>query len=420
MKINVGERLRRLLYNKKFTITASIVAAFIFWLAISALETPTIEQTLSGIPVTIETQDTIVGELGLDEVSGITDRTVSVRVSGPAYIISQLSQEDITVKASISDVTTPGQYELLLVSSKKTNGAEYSVLSITPSTISAVFDYMDTKQLTVEPIVTGISAVSGLVRDDPVISESGGNIITVKGPRTEMQKIARVEARIHGNEVLSATKSYNAQIYLLDAEGRELDHSKYTLSTSSVKVSVPIYKEKTVPVRAVFSNAPKDYANVGIAHYLSLSQIEIRGPEDTVNQIEYIELSPIDFYTISRSKNSFDMSLVLPDGVKTAGNIEFITVKIDTSGLSERNFTVNEVIADNSANYGVTLNSSIKNVKICGPRSVVNNLNPADLYAYVDVSGKSSGDYNVSVIIRSKSVTNIWQVGSYEATIRIE
>ena len=66
-----------------------------------------------------------------------------------------------------------------------------------------------------------------------------------------------------------------------------------------------------------------------------------------------------------------------------------------------------------------TLNS-IKNVKICGPSGVVYSLNANDLYAVVDISGKTKGEYTMAVTIKSNVHTNIWQVGTYQATVKIE
>lgn len=421
MKFKFDFSIRKLLNNKKIVAILSVVLAFVFWMVLETGETPTIEQTISKIPVTLDTEGTVVAELGLDEITGVENKTVSVKISGPAYILSQINANDIEVSASVSDVTKPGQYDLVLTASKKTFASEYKVLSITPGNIQASFDYIDTKQFTLETKVVGVSATEGLVAEDPVVSDAGNNIVTVKAPRTEMDKIASVVAYAEANEVLSVTKSYDGIISLYDSNGNELDISKYSLSATSVKISVPISKTKTVPLVATFKNEPDSYKNTPIPNSLSVSEVTIIGPEETINATSFIELSPIDFNSIEKSKNSFEVSLVLPNGVKTLDKLESVTVKINTNSLGSKNFSISNVAAiNNNSGYNVSLLNSIKNVKICGPSGVVYSLNANDLYAVVDISGKTKGEYTMAVTIKSNVHTNIWQVGTYQATVKIE
>lgn len=418
MKLNFNFSLRNILNNKKVVVAISILLAFIFWLAIVTGETPTIERTLTKIPISLETDGSVVGELGLDEISGVTDQTVSVKLSGPAYVLNQLSTEDLTIYASVSEVTKPGEYQLMLSANKNSLGSEYNVVSITPAVVTARFDYIDTKEFTVTPKITGVTAVEGLEKGDPVISDGANSTVTIKGPRTEMQKIASVVAVAETTDVLSDTKTYDGNIILYDENSKELDRTKYTISATTVKISQPILKSKTVPIVATFTNAP---AKNPITATLSVTEVNIAGPAQTIDSITKIELSPIDFNEITKSKNTFEMSLVIPNGVKTVDLVETVTVKINTSKFAEKSFTVSNITATgNAENYSVSLKSSIKNVKLCGPSSAIYSLKASDLYAVIDLTDKTKGDYIVTVTIKSDKYPNIWQVGTYQATVKVE
>ena len=418
MKLNFDFSLGKLLNNKKFVIVLSVALAFIFWLAIVTGETPTIERTLTKIPVTLETDGSVVGELGLDEISGVTEQTVSVKLSGPAYVLNQLSIEDIVIYASVSEVTKPGEYQLMLSANKQGLGGEYNVVSITPAVITATFDYIDTKDFTVTPKITGVTAVEGLERGDPIISDGANGTITIKGPRTEIQKIASVVATAETQDVLSDTKTYDGNIVLYDENAKELDRSKFTLSATTVKISQPILKSKTVPIIATFINAPADNPLITT---LSVTEVNIAGPAQTIDSITEIALAPIDFNEVSRSKNTFDVGLVIPNGVKTVDLIDTVTVTVNTSKLAEKSFTVSNIMANgNTSGYSVSLKSSIKNVKMCGPSSAIYSLKATDLYAVIDLTDKTKGDYIVTVTIKSDKYPNIWQVGTYQATVKVE
>ena len=56
---------RKLLYNKRFTIPFSIVLAFFIWLALVIQQKPTIEKTISGITLNINTEDSKFAEDGM-------------------------------------------------------------------------------------------------------------------------------------------------------------------------------------------------------------------------------------------------------------------------------------------------------------------------------------------------------------------
>lgn len=420
MKLNKEFSLRKILNNKKIVVALSIALAFIFWLLIVMGETPIIDRTITQVPLTFDTEGTVVGELGLDEISGITDKTVSVKLSGPAYVLNRLSERDIVVTASLSEVTKPGEYQLALSANKKSFGSEYSVISITPSTVTAQFDYIDTKQFTVTPKILGVSAVSGLEKGEPVVSEVGSDTITIKGPRTEIQKISSVVALASADEVLSETKTYDGTIILYDENLNELNNENYTISASSVKISQPILKSKTVPIKATFSNVPTAYKDAPLAHTLSITEVNIAGPAETIDALNAIELKPIDFNEISKAKSSFDVELILPNGIKTVDKIETVNVKIKTNTLAEKSFTVSNIVAiGNPSGLKISLKNSIKNVKLCGPANEIYSLKATDLYAEVDLTDKTEGDYIVTVTIKSNKHNNIWQVGVYEATVKV-
>ena len=114
------------------------------------------------------------------------------------------------------------------------------------------------------------------------------------------------------------------------------------------------------------------------------------------------------------------MAAKLPDGVRLLDTIEDFTVTIDTSGYSEKTFTVSNVrFKGLSAGLNATSDTAIKNVKICGPKSVISKLNDGMLYAEVDLSDKAAGEHTVLVTVRSDSYNDIWQVGSYSTTVKI-
>ena len=417
--------LRKLLYNKKFVMVFSVVIAFVIWLSVVMGQTPTIERTIAGIPVVIDTDGTIAAQLGLQEVSGASNTTVKIKVSGPAYIVSGLSAEDIQVKAVLPEIRQLGTYNNVELTAVKGSG-DYSVLSITPATLNLKFDTVVTLtydnndedlEHNIDISAPGISAEADYERGTPTT----GDIVTITGPNEDIIKIAKVEARITDKEVLTASKKYTANITLYSADGAELDKSLYSISRETVEITVPILKSKVVQVVPNFANAPSDTPQDYLKYTLSAESVALKGPADVVDKISSLELSALDFSKISLKSNSFDMAFTLPSGVEIENNIESVTIKIDTSNLSEKTYTVsNLTVKNNTNNYTVTLNGSVKNVKMCGLKAQISSLKAENLYAEVDLTDIPTGNHTVTVAIKASNGSAVWQVGSYQASITVK
>ncbi|MEG1887507.1 MAG: CdaR family protein, partial [Oscillospiraceae bacterium] len=195
----------------------------------------------------------------------------------------------------------------------------------------------------------------------------------------------------------------------------------FTFKTDKIKVSVPVSKKKVVPVKPTFLNLPEAYAVNGVPCTLSYETITIIGPPEIVDAVSEIPLLPIDFENVTSTNKSFDVTLDLPNAVKTIDKIEFITVAFNFKNMSEKVFSISEFVPINLAGgLSVDLPSSIRNVKVCGPTSVLRRLNASDIFAEIDFSGKHVGEYTLVAKIRIKSNNEVWAIGSYNliATVK--
>lgn len=412
--------LRKLLYNKKVTVSLSCFAAFVFWLVIMINQNPIREQTFTDILVTINLENTVAGENGLNVIGDISAQKFSVVVSGPNYIVSALKTEDFSLYASAAEIKEPGQYKLEVFGAKNSSKSGYSFVSVSPETVDVTFDYVDTKAFTVTPKLIGVGASSGLVAETPVVSGTESDTITIKGPRTVMDTIDTVVAYAEVNKTLSTSQTYDAQIILYDKSGEEISQDYLTLSASTVKVAVPISMKATVKISPEFSSLPSGLSKKDIDYSVNHSTVTIIGTPDVISSISELSLSPIDFTDVSVATNSFDVKANLPEGVKILDSIDYFTVSINTSGYAEKTFNLSTVKFENLTS-GLSAKSvgSIKNVKICGPADVISQIKATDIYAVADLSDKSAGEHTVDTVIKSDKFTNIWQVGDYTTTVRI-
>lgn len=422
IKIPGNFSLRKLLYNKRFTIPFSLIMAFALWLIIMINQNPERERTFTDIPVNINLENTFAAENKMEIIGDISEQRFTVTINGPSYVVSALKPTDFYVYASAAAINAPGEYQLEVSGAKNTAVSDYEIVSISPSTVNVNFDYIDTKEFTVKAKAEGASAVEGLVAETAVVSGTESDTITIKGPRTVMNKITTVVAYAAVNNALSESTSYDAEIQLYDENDERIDIANLTLSETAVKVTVPISKKKTVSVVADFSSLPSGFSKSSIGYSVNHSEVTVIGTPEAIDKITQVTLSPIDITSVSTSANSFDVSAKLPEGVRLLDSIEHFTVSIDTSGYAEKIFTVSVIkpVGLSSGLKAKVTDDVIRNVKICGPRSVISKLKDGSLYAVADLSDKAEGEHTVLVTIKSDSYNNIWQVGSYSTTVKIQ
>ncbi len=428
MKDKKQVSFRSLFDNNKFVLFLSFVLAIIFWMIITVTVSPDSENTISGVSVSIPIENSVVSELGMDVIGDINEYQAAVTVTGPAYVVSSLTTNDISVTASISNVTAAGEYALELRASKQagSRNREFEISSVSPASINVTFDYIDTKQFTVQAQAIGAAAVEGLVAENPVVSDSNQATLTFKGSRTNIEKIDKIVAVAEVNDVLSETETFASELQIYDSQGNLLPEEHYSITGADgqtapdVQISVPISKMKTVSLKAQFINAPKDFAKTPIKYSLSDTKIEIIGPPKTVDEIDSILLGEINFDELKENHQEFEVPIILPEGIKSVDNLSSINVTI--TGMEQyvvRTYTVSQLSITTNGGKA-TLSRHVRNVKIAGPRSVLREISSSDLYAEVNIEGLQAGEHTVATRILCKSSGKVWQVGTYTATVNVK
>ena len=410
---------RKLLYNKRFTVPFSIFLSFVLWMVISVNQKPIIDRTFSNIGVNINLENTFAGENKMEIIGDISDQKFTVLVMGQNHIVTGLSASDISLYASAATVDSPGEYKLTV--SASVTGEDYEVVSISPKTVKVTFDYIETKEFTVTALAEGATAVEGLITEPAVVSGMESNTITITGPRTVVNSIETVVAKTQVNKTLSASETFDADIVLLDNDEKEISTENLELSTQKVQITVPISKKKSVPVKVDFTNVPGGFNKESVTATVDHSTVTIIGTPETVDKITEITLSPIDISAVSKNSTTFEVSPKLPEGVRMFESFESFNVTINLSGYTEKTITVSEIsYVGLDGGLKATASGSIKNVKICGPSSVVNKLSASEIYAEIDLTNIKAGEHAVAAKINFRENNNVWAVGTYETTVTVK
>ena len=415
--------IHKLLHNNRFVAVFSLIIAIVMWLVISISENPQRTMNVNGVPISINTQGTVVGTLGMEIVSDSYPKDVTVVVEGPSYIVSSLKSSDILVSASLANVTEAGTFDLELTAQRNSSKTGYTIVSVTPQEISVSFDIIDEKVFDLELIAKGAQAEEGLIIGELSVDNNLHNTITIKGPRTQMSKISTVAAVANVDKVVSSTDKYPANIVLYDDKGQEISSEFFQMSMDSVDVIVPVLKEKLVDIK--IDSASTNAINY-IKYTLSQNKVLLRGEPSEIDKITTANISGLDFSKISASnvnangKVVVDVTLDIPSTIE-ARDLENLKVEFNLSNYINKSFKVQKLETKDLADgLSASFSSDSVEVTICGPVNVINAITPDDLTVYANCAGKTAGVYGLNCTIVSEKYPSIWAVGTATASVTIK
>lgn len=404
--------------NKKFTIIISVIIAIIAWFITVMVNDSSGVVTIHNVPITCDTKNTQAEQLSLEAVN-IEPKTVSVTIRGPKYKIGLISNKDIVVSpTSMINVTSEGTYAIDLVANLKQPQRDVFIDEIEPKFASVSFDSISTKTVSLIADTPNIKVDPGYVSDKAVCQPEK---LFVSGPKQVIDKLDYIKLVVDSSADLNISKTFEATPKFISIDGFEMEPGlfKYNEDIKFI-VSVPVYKEKQIPLKFIYKNASNHFNTDLLNAIISPENIDIAGAPDIIDSISEINLGYIDMRELDIGK-SFIFTVKVPSGYKNIDRIDAATVSFDSSKWKSRNFSVSDVKLSNvPSDYDVNINSSvIKDVKFVGFVDAIDNLNVSDITATVDLTNVSikEGKQIVPVTVETINKDGVWAVGEYKCSI---
>lgn len=407
----------KLIYNNNFIRVLSVLTAIMFWFIVVINVSPDYKRSISGAKINLEENMQSLTSLGLHPVDKSSDK-VTITVTGPRNVIGRLTPESFTVIPNLGVISKAGNYELQLSAVLKTPDNRVRITQISPSYVTVKFDTMQVKNLAVNILVENNKVPDGYIMQTAV---SNPKTVAVTGPTTELSQVVKAQARVKVNDDATQTVTENCKLVLLDSQGRELSLKHVQLSTSSVKVTVPILKTKKVPFKVDFSNIPQGFDKSNIEYQVSPSTILVAGAADRIDTLKEINLGSIDF---SKLDLNTVQAMNVPDieGIMNVENIQSVDVSVKLKNISSKLMNTGNFATVNVPNgYTVAVRTKqINNIKLFGPSSDINSV--SSITAVIDLSNveKGTGQYEVPVTFSVPGKSGYWVTGSYTAVVSIK
>jgi len=397
--------INRLLHNEKLMILVSLVLAIIIWAGVVYGPGNDIERVLTGVPVSIKLNDYASQTLNLQIVDG-GDATATVTVSGTRSVISKLSARDIQLTADTGNVIKEGTYVLQL---RAVPSGDFSIVSIVGddgnnSTVTITCDVWREQLFPVKVTMPDL-AVSDPEKyqfGTPSISGDAvsGSSVTVSGPKSDIDRIDRVEAMISERRVVSETSAFSASLTAYDKKGKEIETISFVnAEDAKIDVTVPVMEYHKLKLEPVLKNVPKGYEDRKDLVSVTPSEIEFWSvPSETEDYVAKInELLVVDFDQLNPENLTRETTLKAVDGVRLVNSSETIKVKVNLYGIYTRTLVDVPLSKDNFRvencpdEYTVKVEQNrIPQVLICGPYYIINRIKAEDIVLVVDLSDEAT------------------------------
>ena len=380
----------KLLNNLSLKIL-SAVCAIIIWIIIVNVYDPSTSVTVSGVEVQlVNTESLTEKEYAYDVVDG---SKISVYISGPRSIVTDIKAKDIVATADLSNVTVFSDYVDIDVKVVK-DGVSASSIEIAPKTtaIRLKIENRVTKTFNIDTELVGTPA-DGYVIGGQQISPSS---VKVTGTSSVVDSISSVKVSY---DVSGATMNISdaAPIKLYDSQGTEIVDDRIELSKTAVDIKVNVLMTKTVPVTYKTKGTPADgYGVSGIDH--AVTEAVIAGTEDALRDVNSIDVpdSAIDVSGLNADKIfHVRLSSYLPGNI-TVMSEGVVNVTVRIYPVSEREISVpvtGIVLSNLPQGYNISFGDvTAVNITVKGEQSVLTALTVTGIIPTIDLSGIKEGD----------------------------
>lgn len=402
--------------NFKSLIIAFGIAIFA-WFFVSVQIFPTVEETVKNIAIQI--QPTEYMQQNNLQIIGDIDAVVNIRIEGKRYDISGISGDQFYATADLSSVRSAGTFTVPLSVSPK-NNTECTILETDPLTATIKVDEIVTREFEITATAPMISLPEGYYADTLVANPS---TISITGSASTLDKISKIEARSSYNGAISESHETKSELLIYGASGARIVSDDLELSTSSVSVYIPIFKQKELPLKFTLANVPLNFDMDSLTYDIQPQTITVASPDDSIDYISELDIGTVDMSDIKLGSPAY-LLISLPEGYKNLSGNSSARIVWNIADYGKLDFSVTNINIKNAPdNYIVKPITNELVITVMGPSEEISELTAADFFITADLLGKIQyeGAQDVPVTINTKGTKQkYWVSGSYKITINAE
>lgn len=389
--------MKEKIFNNLSLKIVSAVFAVILWTVIVNIYDPNTSYTFSNITVQLVNTQCLTEKNYTFEV--VDGGKISVTVSGPKSVVTDLKTSDIAATADLSKVTAFTDYVDIQVQVVK-DGQVLNNVEAVPRTsaLKLSIENRDTNTYAVNVNTTGTPANGYAVAS----TTTSPTYIKVTGPTSLVEGVASVGVDV---DVSGAKGTVNTQsdINMYDSDGNIIANEELEMSSETADVIVEMARTKTVPVVVKTSGTPsQDCVVTGTS--LSQTSVVISGQQEALSKIDNITIpsSAVSVDGLSEDKTyTFKLTDYVPSGVKIVSDSRLqVTIKISKASTKTVHISSDAIKIENvSSGYNAVIEGTGIDVIISGTGTILDNVSATDITCNVNAAGLSAGTHSVDVSV---------------------
>jgi len=399
-----AQRFRvRLTRSDVIRVGASFILAVLLWGWVTDAQDP--EVTRQFPDVTLE-----VGELPapLQIVGSIPD--VTIQVTGPRSVISDLTPTDVSAELDVDEVDAPGEYTLDIHAHAPSGVWETEV---NPSRLPIEVEESVTQQFVIEAEIIGTFDSTRQIEASVVDTSEA----TVVGPRSSVERVARVVAPV---EIENQTRDFSTTVSLqaIDAEGRPIPEVQLTPNTVRVNVAIDA-RGKRVAVITQLEGMPAQGYEV-VDRTINPATVLVDGPDEVVDELISVSTEPIDITGATTTITQRVAITSLPEGVtliEPADGLIDIVIQVRQLGVTQELPAQAVQVVGLADGLTAELSPDAIGVTVVAPEALLGNLTASQVTIQVNVTGLGPGTYQLLPIVALPP--NVTWIASDPATVTV-
>lgn len=398
--VSIGEKLKlsdkpleKALSKKSSMIILSLVLAVIVFVIIDRQNTTLLEknaEVLYDIPLSATYNDEEYVVEGLPETVDIT----LIGTKANLYLAKQLPTQDVNV--DLSDLK-PGVHKVNLKYKQSITSVEYK---LDPSEVTVVVSSKKSETRSVESDIVNLNKLDSKLAINNTKLDT--DEVIIKGTEDSLAKVSTIKALINISDMVDPKAGTNTlkdiPLIAYDENGSKVDVEMVPSKvTATVEIESP---SKTVPLEieptgnVIFGKAIKNITS-------SVQKVTIYGNSKVLDNTNSIKVK-IDVNNLKSNKD-YTVTIKKPAGIREISE-KVVTAKVElddevTTELSGVKLGVVN-LGSNYTAQATSENATEVTVILKGVESIIKNITPSDVEAYVDLEGLGAGDHEVEIKVK--------------------
>jgi|GEM_PF-6979261 len=318
--------------------------------------------------------------------------TIPLTLRGKNAALQNVNPQDITASIDLSEVESPGTKVLPV----DVTGLPPNVTRDQDLTVD-----MEVEDLLGKSVPIKVTFTEQLQNQygDRYIDQSD-DVAYISGPKNVVETIAQGSVRVTEDMITDDDQYFikTLPIIWVDDQGRPVD-SEIIKSTVQY-IDVTMYPEKEVPVHVNLQGEAAEGYRIMDAIAVP-DTVRICADPQTLSQIQQIETHIVDVEGLTSDKTQ-EIELLGYEGVNLCpGQPGKVEVRVEVEALSIRSLEITDIDPVNlPEEYQASVVDESVTVTLKGLASVLDSIQPEDLYAEVDMTGAVRGTQRYTVTVR--------------------